>query len=89
MLKINDHLFLKRESQQITNSFKWSGVLYAVMKEFDNFILNPTMNFNLVTQSTGNHGIAMIRAVKITRDNYVKNIQILKGNKFNITCDFY
>lgn len=72
LLKINNLLFLKRESYQITNSFKWPGVLYAVMKVFDNFIQDPIMNFKLVTQSTGNHGIAMIHAVMVLREHYSK-----------------
>lgn len=70
--KIGENLFLKKESLQITNSFKWSGVLYAVIKVFDNFITNPRTNFKIVTQSTGNHGIATIRAVKVLREYFVK-----------------
>ena len=70
--KIGNNLFLKKESMQTTNSFKWSGVLYAVIKVFDNFITNPRINFKIVTQSTGNHGIATIRAVKVLREYFVK-----------------
>lgn len=76
--KIGTNLFLKKESQQITNSFKWSGVLYAVMKVFDNFIINPVMNKYIVTQSTGNHGIATIRAVKVLREYYINIYPNLK-----------
>ena len=70
--KIGNNLFLKKESIQITNSFKWSGVLYAVIKVFDNFITNPRTNFKVVTQSTGNHGIATIRAVKVLREYFIE-----------------
>ena len=76
--KLDENLFLKKESLQVTNSFKWSGVLYAIIKIFDKFIKNPQINLKIVTQSTGNHGIATIRAVKVLREHYSKIYSKLK-----------
>ena len=68
--KYKDNIFLKKESNQKTGSFKWSGVLYAIMKVFDNLLLNKIKPYYIVTQSTGNHGIAMIRAVNVLVSYY-------------------
>ena len=68
--KYNDNIFLKKESNQISGSFKWSGVLYAVMKAFDKLLITNKVPSYVVTQSTGNHGIAMIKAVNFLIDDY-------------------
>ena len=60
-----DNIFLKKESNQISGSFKWSGVLYAVMKIFDRILKKKINNCYLVTQSTGNHGIATLKAINL------------------------
>ena len=68
-----DNIYLKRESQQTTGSFKWRGVLYCVMnafKELENQTINEQKPYYLVTQSTGNHGIALIHAVKVMKEHY-------------------
>ena len=82
---IGHNLFLKKESLQITNSFKWSGVLYAVIKVFDTFVKKPILNLKIVTQSTGNHGIAMIHAVKLLRDYYSKLYPNLEKELYSIS----
>lgn len=79
LTKYSDNLYFKNESEQFTNSFKWSGVLYAVMIIFDNFVKTPSSNFFIVTQSTGNHGIATIRAVSILKNHYSKLYPNLKN----------
>ena len=73
------NVFLKKESEQMTNSFKWSGVLFATMKIFDSVLdearkttkcessLEP---YYIVTQSTGNHGIATIVAINVCVQKY-------------------
>jgi len=66
-----DNIYLKKESQQNTGSFKWSGVLYAIMNIFDNLLLNKTYPYYVVTQSTGNHGIAVIEATRVMIDYYM------------------
>ena len=66
-----DNIYLKNEKEQITDSFKWSGVLFAVMKVFDKIVNDKILNYCIVTQSTGNHGIATIRAVNILIDEYI------------------
>ena len=68
-----DNIYLKRESQQTTGSFKWRGVLYCVMnafKELEKQTINEQKPYYLVTQSTGNHGIALIHAVKVMKEHY-------------------
>jgi len=70
-----ENIYLKRESQQTTNSFKWRGVLYCVMnafKELENENIDITNPYYLVTQSTGNHGIALIYGIKVMKDHYSK-----------------
>ena len=68
-----DNVYLKKESSQITGSFKWRGVLYSVMNIFEELKetqINENKPYYLVTQSTGNHGIAVIHAVKIMKEHY-------------------
>ena len=68
-----DNIYLKRESQQTTGSFKWRGVLYCVMnafKELEKQTINEQKPYYLVTQSTGNHGIALIHAAKVMKEHY-------------------
>jgi len=67
-----DNVYLKRESEQKTGSFKWSGVLYSVMMAFERLLEHKTIPYYLVTQSTGNHGIAVIAAVKHMVEYYLK-----------------
>lgn len=72
LLLFKDNIFLKKESLQFTGSFKWSGVLYSVMKTFDEIVIHKTSPFYLVTQSTGNHGIAVIASVTLMIEYYNK-----------------
>ena len=70
-----DNIYLKRESQQTTGSFKWRGVLYCIMnafKELEKQTINETEPYYLVTQSTGNHGIALIHGIKVMKEHYSK-----------------
>jgi threonine dehydratase len=55
--EINNIVYLKDESKQITNSFKIRGVYYVVYKEIQNITMENTY---MITQSTGNHGIAFL-----------------------------
>ncbi len=69
-----DNIFLKRESEQITGSFKWSGVLFSVMNAFEelkNIKIDENKPYYMVTQSTGNHGIAVIKSVYLMKMHYV------------------
>ena len=72
LILFKDNIFLKQESLQVTGSFKWSGVLYSVMKAFDEILIHQTAPFYLVTQSTGNHGIAVIASVNLMIKHYSK-----------------
>lgn len=65
-----DNIYLKRESNQVSGSFKWSGVLYAVMKIFDRILKEKINNCYLVTQSTGNHGIATLKAINLMINHF-------------------
>jgi threonine dehydratase len=64
---------LKKESEQVTGSFKWRGVLFSVLNTFEN-LKNENINikepYYMVTQSTGNHGIAVIRAIHVVKKYY-------------------
>jgi threonine dehydratase len=51
-----NNIYLKKESEQISGSFKWSGVLYAVIKIFDKILQINDKNYHIITQSTGNQG---------------------------------
>ena len=78
-----DNIYLKRESNQITNSFKWKGVLYSVLNIFEKIMKNEIKNdFYLITQSTGNHGIASLKAIYIVKE-YYKNKFPNKINSMN------
>ena len=68
-----DNIFLKRESLQVTGSFKWRGVLYSVMNSFEelkDIEIDENNQYYIVTQSTGNHGIAVIHAVQEMKKHY-------------------
>jgi threonine dehydratase len=71
---LEDNIFLKKESLQKTNSFKWSGVLYSVIIEFDKILVLKDIKkpYYLVTQSTGNHGIAVIYSVIFMIEKYIE-----------------
>jgi threonine dehydratase len=80
-----DNIYLKRESLQKTGSFKWRGVLYATMCEFDKLLdLQPTSDYYIVTQSTGNHGIATLESVYTCINYYTKLYPKLKDIWYNI-----
>lgn len=73
LVHYKDNIFLKKESNQITGSFKWRGVLFSIMTAFENLLnqyIDETQPFYMVTQSTGNHGIAVIHAVNLMRVYY-------------------
>jgi threonine dehydratase len=78
LVKLKNNIFLKKESMQKTNSFKWSGVLYSVIIEFDKILKSNTKDdkkyksFYLVTQSTGNHGIAVIYTIIFLIEKYIE-----------------
>ena len=72
IINIRNNVFLKQESKQVTGSFKWSGVLYSVMKTFDEILIHKTSPYFLITQSTGNHGIAVIASVNLMIEYYSK-----------------
>lgn len=68
-----ENVYLKRESEQITGSFKWRGVLFSVMNAFEdlrNIEIDETKPYYMVTQSTGNHGIAVIKSVFLMKTHY-------------------
>jgi threonine dehydratase len=89
IIKFDKNIFLKKESLQVTGSFKWSGVLYSVMKAFDEILIHQTTPFYLVTQSTGNHGIAVIASVTLMIKHYSKIYPEYKGIWGNISpCIF-
>ena len=76
--KLGENLYIKKESDQWTNSFKWSGVFYSVLYEFEKIKnkieLDKNNDFYFVTQSTGNHAIALITAVNKCIDLYSQYI---------------
>ena len=78
LVKLKNNIFLKKETMQKTNSFKWSGVLYSVIIEFDKILKSNTKDnkkyksFYLVTQSTGNHGIAVIYTIIFLIEKYIE-----------------
>lgn len=67
-----NNIYLKKESEQISGSFKWSGVLYAIMKIFDKILKLNDKNYHIITQSTGNHGIATLKAINLMIKHYSK-----------------
>ena len=87
-----NNIFFKKESSQVTGSFKWRGVLYSVMNTFEqlkDIEINQSEPYYLVTQSTGNHGIAVIHAVQEIKKYYCKKYPIDKKKWENIyACVF-
>ena len=67
---LKDNIYLKKESEQFSGSFKWSGVLYAIMKIFDKILNINDKNYYIITQSTGNHGIATLKAINLMIKHY-------------------
>jgi len=76
--EVNKIVYMKDESVQVTNSFKPYGVSYNINNIINNIRDNRMMNVSLVTQSTGNHGIAFMYCVhKIMEENdcpYIRSI---------------
>jgi threonine dehydratase len=68
--------FLKDESCQKGRSFKSRGVTYEVFKTIENVILNEPeklkKKLRLVTQTDGNHGVALIIAITSAIEKYSK-----------------
>lgn len=69
-----NNIYLKRESLQKTNSFKWNGVLNEMYTIFDEIVnTNSLVNtYYITTQSTGNHAIATTQSYYFLRDKYSK-----------------
>ena len=71
----NKHFYIKRESLQKSGSFKWRGVLHSVLNAFNYYIENYNKYKNkpyfMVTQSTGNHGIAVILSVYYLKKHFL------------------
>lgn len=69
-------VFLKDESQQKGRSFKTRGVTYEVFKTIEDLIVNhsPLLDkgVQLVTQTDGNHGIALIMAITNAVEKFSK-----------------
>ena len=97
-------IYVKRESHQYGGSFKMRGVgytVYTAFTEIREMNADPSTPFSLVTQSTGNHGIAMLAALikclqYFPELDFVepvvfasKNIQIEKLNKMNHLLNAY
>jgi threonine dehydratase len=83
-----DNIYLKRESEQITGSFKWRGVLYSVMNAFNelrNIKIDESKPYYMVTQSTGNHGIAVIKSVHIMKMHF-SIMYPDQSSKWNVVC---
>lgn len=75
---INKPFYIKDESKQYTNSFKPRGVSYVIINII-NKIKDSNEKISFVTQSTGNHGIAMLYtlykfAINNPDNNLIKNI---------------
>ena len=73
LVHYKDNIYLKKESEQITGSFKWRGVLFSILNAFENLKnknINIKIPYYMVTQSTGNHGIAVIRAIHVVKKYY-------------------
>tara|TARA_Y100001970_G_scaffold292258_1_gene432805 strand:+ start:1755 stop:2741 length:987 start_codon:yes stop_codon:yes gene_type:complete len=78
LMPYKNNIYIKKESQQKTGSFKWSGVLFSVICVFEQLLTRfktttdlPTYYY-LVTQSTGNHGIALLAATSIVIKQYTQ-----------------
>ena len=74
-----NNIFLKRESLQKSGSFKWSGVLYSCMCVFEELVISKELNHHFVTQSTGNHAIAMIESISLLIPYYTNKYPSLKN----------
>ena len=70
--KYNNNIYLKRESLQKTNSFKWNGVLNEMYYIFDDILINNSLEgiYYITTQSTGNHAIATTQSYYFLRHKY-------------------
>ena len=68
-LLFENDIYIKKESLQKSGSFKWRGVLHSVYNAFENYVHNyinlKNNKYYMVTQSTGNHGIAVILSIYI------------------------
>lgn len=69
-------LYIKKESNQKTGSFKWRGVLFTVLTAFEKLkdildTIDLNKNYYMVTQSTGNHGIATLRAIRVVKQYFI------------------
>ena len=76
-------VFLKDEAGQKTGSFKVRGVLFEVetavearLKEIEDKPELAQQPFYIVTQTDGNHGIAMIYAVASIRRKYKRRYHL-------------
>lgn len=72
--KYKNNIYLKRESLQKTNSFKWNGVLNEMYSIFDEIVTTKCLEniYYITTQSTGNHAIATTQSYYFLRDKYSK-----------------
>lgn len=63
--KINKPVLIKDESVQRTSSFKIRGVYYCIYSKLNQLISesNFKSNTNIITQSTGNHGISTLFSI--------------------------
>lgn len=77
--KIGKPVYMKDESQQETNSFKVRGVSYTIDRVLNNIDKTDEI-IHLVTQSTGNHGIAMMYTLYVIAKNNNKDHIIHKVN---------
>ena len=68
--EINNNVYLKDESKQLTNSFKMRGVYYVIYKKIQNI---KNENTYMITQSTGNHGIAFLFSLYQLMKNNMNN----------------
>jgi threonine dehydratase len=84
-----NNIYLKKESNQISGSFKWSGVLHSIIVIFDNLIIHKKSPFHIVTQSTGNHGIATLKAINMMIEIYKKKYPKLKYLFDNIIAGIF
>lgn len=83
-LLFENDIYIKKESLQKSGSFKWRGVLHSVYNAFENYVHNyinlKNNKYYMVTQSTGNHGIAVILSIYILK-NYFSGLY--KNINFN------
>ncbi|MDZ4243037.1 MAG: pyridoxal-phosphate dependent enzyme [Candidatus Omnitrophota bacterium] len=83
-------VFLKDDSRQVGGSFKARGVYWVVYRTIMSVVKDPVngrrilnQGLSIVSQSTGNHGIAMIRAVthliKVLSEQYRDDPELVAG----------